>query len=805
MRTLHADLEAAQKSASRTPYITINFLSRDGATSRTYSTTDSPNRIVFVSQVETRQHTNTLSSPQGNFSAIIRLRDPTNAIGGLDFEGYRVRIRWGLNTTSGNKVSDEDGPPVFVYSKRRISTPQDIYVEFMCISLWELTAFSYLNNTGDPTKKYIGSVEVRHILMDLLAGGGATVLLDDGGVFTDLTTTAVNYNTAGELTCLPATPVTNDALYIGSDELFDRITFDMVSGLSGSNNIVQEYWNGSAWRSIFVSGLEEYNGTDDWDNANSGLRIHAWQMPSDWATTSVNGITKYWTRWRYAAGTGTATANRLLIGRGLALEEDTASITGLDFTPNLETAPIDTVADLVEHILRYTKAGIYARNEGFHIREVDNAQTAEDYTYDTADVEHVVFESAQHDTTILPNKFLFTDIDLDDVASAVEGEAEYTDSINAWGTFRVPVIDPSVTSASVGNTLADRLIQQRVTDRSQGYIFAKMNCGQEVWDWVRLEDSRISSNFEGRVTRITRVFEPGAYVIELELGNYITGSILSPEDLLRWVQGVTPQAPLVLSQIPATIRQLSAIFTDAKEILQQQAVGGLTDLGPTPTEEAVRARQVFQSASFFAARIVGELERIRGGLGFIREIEADPGALEALEYGEAGVAPIYDFRTGTPDRAFTGYVTPDINRVPPEILNIEGSSFTRYGSLTPRQRQFLIEQVPSQITFRPGFDRFTRIGRVAPFLPGRAGAGEVPPAQVVTTPPAILTPLTNPASPFFVGGTRGSRIGTIAPGVPVEDAPFISPNLTPVTPTPRGPVAPRRTTTPEPTRGPFII
>ena len=87
MRTLHADLTTAQKAASATPYVSLVFTSRDRATTRTYLTTSSPNRIVHIQQSEGATNDHISAPGEQPFAVLIRLRDNDNALGVLEWRG----------------------------------------------------------------------------------------------------------------------------------------------------------------------------------------------------------------------------------------------------------------------------------------------------------------------------------------------------------------------------------------------------------------------------------------------------------------------------------------------------------------------------------------------------------------------------------------------------------------------------------------------------------------------------------------------------------------------------------------------
>ena len=96
------------------------------------------------------------------------------------------------------------------------------------------------------------------------------------------------------------TTTAGDAIYIGSPDQFNRVTFYITTpGDYSDITITWEYWNGSAWTSLSVT-----------DNTNgftkSGVLDVSFTPPTDWATTDVNGVTAYWIRAVASFGTSPA-------------------------------------------------------------------------------------------------------------------------------------------------------------------------------------------------------------------------------------------------------------------------------------------------------------------------------------------------------------------------------------------------------------------------------------------------------------------------------------------------------------------
>ncbi|MEE9573471.1 MAG: hypothetical protein V3W20_10515, partial [Candidatus Neomarinimicrobiota bacterium] len=137
------------------------------------------------------------------------------------------------------------------------------------------------------------------------------IKVDDGSVFTDIFPI-----TSFPQALFPAVPVVNDALYFGSNTAllesgpFDSLVFDIAQiatatgGSPSSFTILPEYFNGA-----FIT-LTTHDNTQSLLSqpfTASGVNSIHWIQPSDWVTTTIDGITAYWIRFRLSALTGTLT------------------------------------------------------------------------------------------------------------------------------------------------------------------------------------------------------------------------------------------------------------------------------------------------------------------------------------------------------------------------------------------------------------------------------------------------------------------------------------------------------------------
>ena len=543
MRGLTGTLETAQQAATRTPYIQLDFKSRNRVTSFSYATTDSPNRILYVRQAEGRF--DGLISVPGSpipISVIVRLADHDNSLITTEMRGYRVDIGWGYNTASGNEVSY--GPPVFVIRKRNVSEQGVRFVELYCASLWDMLQFLWATQTTTDHFFWDGTVTVRHILMELLAGAalegygadlnplGAAVLGDyaaGGTQFTDYTVASASI-AANDVFLLPAAPIVNDAFYFGFNLPFDKISIDLTQVGAGSWSVTWEYWNGSSWATLFTT-----TGASIKTFTQGELQIVAFDRPTAWATVNLSttdpdgtggdyaatfpNLSLYYIRARvsaYSSITVQPKATRIYAAQDYALALDTAAAAqGDDFQPVYESAVGVDVLEVVRDILSYTRLGIVVQTDGFLLKYIDPAQGTEDYQYDGT---HGFLVGDLEQSYALPNRIVYTNIDPGSPATRYTGQANDATSQAAHGVIAVIYVDESITSNQDAIDLADSHLARLQRDLNQGELVVPMNCGQEIWDLVEVVDSRSGETWEGRVSYLSREFSPGEYLLVIGMG-----------------------------------------------------------------------------------------------------------------------------------------------------------------------------------------------------------------------------------------------------------------------------------------------
>jgi len=132
------------------------------------------------------------------------------------------------------------------------------------------------------------------------SGLPTAAIQDDGGVFTDQTTAANQANTL-LMNLLPSPATIGDNYLWGHVEKFGKLKLDINTAGTGGFTITWEYWNGATWAAL----ANVTDGTSSFSIA--GLGYIEFDIPGDWATTTINTTQGpyYYIRSRFSAGTVT--------------------------------------------------------------------------------------------------------------------------------------------------------------------------------------------------------------------------------------------------------------------------------------------------------------------------------------------------------------------------------------------------------------------------------------------------------------------------------------------------------------------
>ncbi|MCI5058221.1 MAG: hypothetical protein MRY83_19075 [Flavobacteriales bacterium] len=103
-----------------------------------------------------------------------------------------------------------------------------------------------------------------------------------------------------------ATASVDSCFFIGSNAPYYGLSVDIETGtVTGSGKIIHEYWNGSNWiESATMSCLDKPPYTKYQKNIFSRTQLEniRWDVFSDWARSTENSQSRFWTRFRIVSG-----------------------------------------------------------------------------------------------------------------------------------------------------------------------------------------------------------------------------------------------------------------------------------------------------------------------------------------------------------------------------------------------------------------------------------------------------------------------------------------------------------------------
>jgi len=131
--------------------------------------------------------------------------------------------------------------------------------------------------------KYQGSATA-----EKMTAFGTVYTTTDGVTFTNRTAEAAT-PTGTEFSLLSAT---SDYIYIGDNSTFGGIDFDFQTKGRGHTLVVEYYRNTGSWTTMSAAAhtLDDNTGAFVRDGAIT------YDIPTDWATTAINSVTRYWIR-----------------------------------------------------------------------------------------------------------------------------------------------------------------------------------------------------------------------------------------------------------------------------------------------------------------------------------------------------------------------------------------------------------------------------------------------------------------------------------------------------------------------------
>lgn len=174
-------------------------------------------------------------------------------------------------------------------------------------------------------------------------------MYEAGVGYTDETVDINDKVGAQDVTFFPDPLSRNDVFYFGHNNQFNEIKLAITVAGNHAGTFIWQYWDGNSWESLSSvnDGTSGFKGT-------AGHKTVSWTLPSDWATTTVDGQTHYFVRaWQATIAPAVVTQAKgdygyVVNGAGNILEVDTdLSMTGLGLW---ECCPYSIVQPVYKHI-----------------------------------------------------------------------------------------------------------------------------------------------------------------------------------------------------------------------------------------------------------------------------------------------------------------------------------------------------------------------------------------------------------------------------------------------------------------------
>ena len=188
---------------------------------------------------------------------------------------------------------------------------------------------------------------------------------------------------------------------------------------------------------------------------------------------------------------------------------------------------------VVKWLLNWTKCSIRAQDDGQpHILQPTVSGTTYDYEYSLAAGEHTFFNKTYRNRLIIPNSIVVVDVDGE--SSGYRGLAEDSNSASLLKVQEYHYL--ALGSAAQADAIAAAILQKYSLEAEKGSGLVPVNVGQEVYDYVKITDSRENDNRVGNILLLNREYWVGRWTMELRFGPRTGARLMST--LLPSVRGI---------------------------------------------------------------------------------------------------------------------------------------------------------------------------------------------------------------------------------------------------------------------------
>lgn len=202
------------------------------------------------------------------------------------------------------------------------------------------------------------------------------------------------------------------------------------------------------------------------------------------------------------------------------------------------TTPIATVLiDLISQTLNSLR---FNEDGDLEVVRIDVQPEEYDYIYSLLDAGyHRFFTNNMETKEVVPNRVVFCEsLPTTESYPAFTGYADDDEAIARWnsggfnGVFTRLYVNPTIASESDAELQADNMLTRIQLNVASDVIEVPMNIGQELLDWIQVQDERQGSEEDGLVGQLQRVFFSGHYRMTIQMGGITVG--LSTEVTNQW-------------------------------------------------------------------------------------------------------------------------------------------------------------------------------------------------------------------------------------------------------------------------------
>ena len=221
--------------------------------------------------------------------------------------------------------------------------------------------------------------------------------------------------------------------------------------------------------------------------------------------------------------------------------------------------------EIIKTLLRLSGFSMRAGDDShIHIFKPTTSGGSYDYTYSLAAGSHVFFSKGWRQKLVIPAIVSVSSRPFD--ATQYTGTA--TDTSVPVPLRKTDYVELLLASNAQASAIAVARLGHYQIDAEGGFGSVPMNCGQEVYDYILITDSREGdSTRTGNIGQILRVFEPNKWQMDFRFGG-----IEAPVELIGISSGTTATTNYVSTSL--FFAYINDIYADMNDILDQIPVGG---------------------------------------------------------------------------------------------------------------------------------------------------------------------------------------------------------------------------------------